>query len=271
MWMFGSVAPRSAERFAAWRFFRPARGRHPQAPAVPGWVARQFQVRTSGSLLTAWSWGSGPTVMLVHGWNGSAAQLSGFVGPLLRRGFRVVAYDQPGHGHSLGRFASLPLFIESTRAVAAICGPVEAVVGHSLGGTGAALALAEEPFARRAVLLAAPAQIQYFAHAFTRMLGLPPQRAPGLLARIEQRVRRSADSFDLFRLAAGMQIPLLVMHDAKDREVPFEHGLGVAAAWPGAQFERLERLGHTRLLTDPAVIQRVVDFVSNAGMALRSA
>ena len=43
--------------------------------------------------MKAWSWGEGPIVLLVHGWNGRATQLGDFVAPLVERGYRVVAYE----------------------------------------------------------------------------------------------------------------------------------------------------------------------------------
>src|SRR5512143_2769531 len=53
-------------------------------------------------------WGeSGPAVLLMHGWGGSRAQMTGFVAPLLAAGFRVVAYDQPAHGESDGPMTNL--------------------------------------------------------------------------------------------------------------------------------------------------------------------
>lgn len=38
-----------------------------------------------GHRVVAWSWGEdGPTVVLLHGWGGSAGQMTSFVDPLLR-------------------------------------------------------------------------------------------------------------------------------------------------------------------------------------------
>ena len=42
-----------------------------------------------------YSWGSGPTVLLVHGWEGRGSQLSAFAPALVKAGFRVVAVDMP--------------------------------------------------------------------------------------------------------------------------------------------------------------------------------
>ena len=49
----------------------------------------------------AWQWGEGPPVLLVHGWEGHAAQFAGFIPRLLEQGFSAVAFDAPAHGQSL--------------------------------------------------------------------------------------------------------------------------------------------------------------------------
>jgi alpha-beta hydrolase superfamily lysophospholipase len=59
-------------------------------------------VEVNGERLATWSYGKGPTILLVHGWNGHAAQLRAFVSPLVDAGYRVVAFDQPAHGQSSG-------------------------------------------------------------------------------------------------------------------------------------------------------------------------
>ncbi|HEY6073502.1 MAG TPA: alpha/beta fold hydrolase, partial [Anaerolineales bacterium] len=56
--------------------------------------------------VTAWGKG-GLAVLLMHGWGGSRAQMTGFVDPLLEAGYGVVAYDQPAHGESEGRMTNL--------------------------------------------------------------------------------------------------------------------------------------------------------------------
>ena len=45
-------------------------------------------------------------------------------------------------------------------------------------------------------------------------------------------------------------VPLLVLHDPEDREVPFEEGAEVARRWPGAELRPVAGLGHLRILRD---------------------
>ena len=57
-------------------------------------------------------------MLLAHGWGGHAAQMRGFVFPLLSAGYRVIAYDQPAHGVSDGRLTGLPDFADVLAEVA---------------------------------------------------------------------------------------------------------------------------------------------------------
>src|SRR5688500_1270370 len=53
-----------------------------------------YRVPFDGVELAVTTWGSsGQTILLMHGWGGSRAQMTGFVDPLLSSGYRVVAYD----------------------------------------------------------------------------------------------------------------------------------------------------------------------------------
>ena len=67
-------------------------------------------METAGQRLAVWSWGDGPTAILLHGWGGRSDQLAAFVPPLLAAGFSVVAPDAPGHGDSTGGTSSVLAF-----------------------------------------------------------------------------------------------------------------------------------------------------------------
>src|SRR5215475_4516748 len=96
------LAPVAAERFAFELFGRPRRRREP--PSIRG---HRFSIVGDGPELAVWDWGEGRTVLLVHGWNGNGAQLSGFVAPLLRAGYYVAAPDMPAHGDSAGSHSNV--------------------------------------------------------------------------------------------------------------------------------------------------------------------
>ena len=70
-----------------------------------------------------------------------------------------MAHDAPAHGRSTGRFASLPEFARALRAVADQVGEVYGLVGHSLGGAAACVAMHAGLQALRVVIVAPPAQL----------------------------------------------------------------------------------------------------------------
>jgi pimeloyl-ACP methyl ester carboxylesterase len=213
-------------------------------------------------------WGQGPAVLLVHGWNGHSAQLQAFVAPLVAAGRRVVAFDQPAHGRSSGSYATLIDMAGAVRAVADAYGPFDAIIAHSLGATASALALSWGLPASRLVLIAPPGNVPYFARAFAHELGLSEARSEGMLVELAKRIGELG-ALELGKLRLGPDTAALVLHDRSDREVPFEHGAELAAAWPGTRFVALDGLGHRKLLSDEGVVQLATSFAAEARDATR--
>jgi hypothetical protein len=59
--------------------------------------------------------------------------------------------------------------------------------------------------------------------------------------------------------ATTLSLPAaLIVHDRLDKEVHFQDGETLAAAWPGAEFVATEGLGHRRILRAQGIIERVV-------------
>lgn len=52
--------------------------------------AERLDFDAGGSRIAAYGWGSGPPVLLVHGWGGHAGQLTPFVPALVAAGYRAV-------------------------------------------------------------------------------------------------------------------------------------------------------------------------------------
>jgi pimeloyl-ACP methyl ester carboxylesterase len=291
------VAPAAAERWVVRLWSTPRRTLPARPPEVPGLIAHPFTVvlpdpasseggpewaflgpdprerdeatrsvardttRSAPTRLAAWSWGEGPAVLLVHGWSGHAGQMAGFVAPLVGAGFRVVAFDQPAHGLSAGPRTNSLRMRDAVRAVGQQVGALHALVGHSLGATAAVLAMAQDLWAERLVLVAPPAEAPLFARAFSRALGLSAARAEAVVRRAERMAGIDFASIDLRRIAPRMRTPLLVIHDANDGQVPFAHGQEIAQAWPEARLMTTRGLGHARLLRAPEVVGAAVDFV----------
>jgi pimeloyl-ACP methyl ester carboxylesterase len=259
--VLSAVAPEWTERKAYDVYVTPRRPRHPRAPVVPGHVAHRFAVPWRTGHLAAWDWGEGPTILLVHGWGGSAAHMEGFIAPLLQAGFHVAAFDQPAHGLSSGERTNVLEFREAIMALDRRVGPVYGVIAHSLGATASLLALDRGMRAHQAVLLAPPVDVVSFLAPFAARIGLPAPRVRGIGERIEAFLRADLGDETAEQVAARMTISALVVHDVADRMVPVAHGHALASAWPRAIFQPVSGLGHGKLVRDPAVIGRACRFL----------
>ena len=262
---FGAVqrtSPSIAALWAARLFCSPPRRYISERMA--GWLAngRRFDVSVGGRRVAAWSWGErGPGVLLVHGWGSRGARFVELGGVLLSSGYRVVTFDAPGHGASSGRLSSGPEFARAAVAVAHAVGGVSAVVGHSLGGFAAALAIQGGLPARRAVFIAPSANVNSYSARFASVLGVRDPVMASMRARLERRLGFEWRWLDVPGFAAAMTIPLLVIHDQGDQEVRWDDGAAITRAWPGAELVTTTGLGHHRIVSDPEVTRRVVLFL----------
>jgi pimeloyl-ACP methyl ester carboxylesterase len=258
--LFPEFAAGVAERL----FLTPPRPRDAAASALDLIEARSSLLEHKGRHITMWRWGSreAPAVLLAHGWGGQAAQLRAFVFPLLRAGLRVIAYDQPAHGVSEGRLTGLPDFADVLAEVAAYHGEVRALIGHSLGATAAALALAWQKVSfGKIVLVSPPSDMDGYARRFARWHWIPEAVRCAMQAAIEERYGRRWEELDLARVAPRLRASALVIHDRNDGVVPWEQGATVARQWPGAKLMTTQGLGHRRILADETVTRAAAEFV----------
>ena len=252
------VAPRRADRALVRRFCTPVRRRRGPAPDLYGDPGRLVR---NGQRLPLWRGGSGPRVLLVHGWDSSAAFWDRPARALVDAGFSVVTFDMPAHGQADGRRTNVLEMADAVLDVAGPHGRFAAVVGHSAGATAAALALRAGLAVDRAVLIAPPVRPADFIFPMAAALGLPPWRAAAVLDVMRQEIGRDPEDADTIAALAGLRVPGLVIHDRADRRTPWEQGRAVASAWPGARFLSTNGLGHNRIAWDDDVVGAVIAFV----------
>lgn len=212
----------------------------------------------------AWRWGHGPTVLLVHGWEGRGSQLGGFVEPLVRAGLSVVAFDAPGHGDSPGRRLYLTDMADCVIDVARAVGPLHAIIAHSFGAPAVLLAHQRGRIdARRNVMIAPAVLVDEAVAQFGRAVALDDRDCSTLEHQIASHSGIGIEALQLERLVGERDAALLVVHDDGDREVPLRSATRLAAAWRQAQLRTTHGLGHRQILRNPQVIDEVVAFVQH--------
>ncbi len=259
--LLGGGAPWVSTQLAQWLWNRPARHPRPRREAAIIDGGEPVRIPYGMNSIHAWSWGSGPVILLVHGWEGRGSQLGAFVDPLVRAGFRVVAFDAPAHGDSGGDQASLFTFVDAVHTVARAVGGVDTAIAHSMGGAAVLTALNSGLEMKRVVFLA-PADASQAIGRFASTVGMPRVVQERLEEIVETRHGAPIDTIRGETLAAELDIPALVFHDETDRFVPFSDSVSISGAWPGAVLRPTQGLGHHRILRDPKVVAATVEFIA---------
>lgn len=211
----------------------------------------------------AWSWGTGPLVILVHGWNGHAAQLAPLAAAVAGMGFQCVAIDVTGHGHSSGTRTSWRHFIDDIAELTSSLGKnVHAYIGHSAGGLATMAARAIKGInASRYVCICAP------SHPFPPIRAIKLKLAPAqnLLVDYQDFIAAQFET-TWSQLSAGQAFihaeqKLLLFYDDSDRFVDHTEGDFLLALWPGARLVKSSGHGHTRVLSSQELAQEVGTFL----------
>ncbi|WP_439888989.1 alpha/beta fold hydrolase [Pseudomonas sp. MBLB4123] len=213
--------------------------------------------------LSALRWGSGPVVLLMHGWEGRPTQFAELIKALVGAGYAVVALDAPAHGRSPGREANVVLFARAMLEAASELPPLKAVIGHSMGGASALLATQLGLRTEALVTIAAPGRILTMLRGFARYMGLPAKARAHFVRLVEEKAGMPARQIDVAQYHLDM--PGLVVHAADDPLVPFTEAEAIHQAWPDSRLLRLEQGGHQRVLGDPRLIEATLHLLDRIG------
>lgn len=225
--------------------------------------ATRHDLIVEGQRITYWEWGTGPRVLLVHGWSGRGAQLMAYVPLLLEAGFSVITFDAPGHGDSEGNRSSIFAFKAAILALAKQLGPFAAAISHSMGGAALALSIAEHLPVARVVMLAPPSSLVRATELFAKKIGLSATQLQTFQKRLEKRFDCRLEQLNLTQLAPHFTQPLLVIHDLDDPDVSWASGERIANAWPNSHLVTTKGLGHHRILYHTTVLTHAMDFLQH--------
>lgn len=260
--LLNAISPALAARLAVVVFYTPRK--FPAANWEKASIAlgRQAEVQFGAEKLVATVWeAEGPTVLLVHGWEGRQSQLAKIAIDLSKRGYRVVTFDGPAHGSSAKKRTTLVEFSEAVECVAKQFGPLYGVVGHSFGAAAVAIALRKGVEAKRAVLISCPYSLRHVVSGFAKFVGLPVRSHEKMYPIMERLHQCSESELSFENIGPDLKVSCLLIHDEADHYIPVTDGEKVSSTIDGAELVRTTGLGHMRILQDDVVVQRVSRFV----------
>jgi 3-oxoadipate enol-lactonase len=233
--------------------------------------------------------GSGPTVLMLHGIGGGHLAFAPQVETLASSGYRAVAWDMPGYGHSapIEPYTFKGLAESCVRLIEAFqCGDVT-LVGHSMGGMVAQEVMARRPELVNKLVLCGTSpsfgkpdgdwQREYVASRTAQLdagktmsdlaeLLVPQMVGPGSLpegvrlathcmsqvpASTYRRALEALVTFDRRVNLPRISVPTLVVAGEHDRNAPPAVMKKMADAIPRSTYIELRGIGHLQNLEAP--------------------
>ena len=241
----------------------PPRHRPSNAEGLLRASAHQWKIPFQDGWLQCYRWGKGPQCLFVHCWGGRGTQPEAMIRQLVQSGFSVVSFDHPAHGLSSGKWAEQMRMAQATAAVIHDVGPIDTLIAHSLGVAATAIALRDyELDVQRLVSISSLTDCTWFTNVIGACLGISNHTVAKARARIDANYAQPVgwDTLSIPHMLAHLKIPMLLVHDRDDLEIPFEHALKIQQTLRHAELIATEGLGHRRILKDLAVIDRISRF-----------
>ena len=201
-------------------------------------------------------------ILLVHGWSGRGTQLFKIAEGLQKEGYSTISFDAPAHGKSSGKMTIMTDFIATIMEIDKQQGPFEAAIGHSLGGMSVLNSIKEGLKVKHAVVIGSGDIVQDILDDFVAKLQLKPNISTLLRLHFEKKYNEKMNNYSAYLAAAETDIPVLVIHDHNDPEVPVKAGIHIHKYLKNGDLMVTEGLGHRKILGNSAVIEKIIQFIS---------
>jgi alpha-beta hydrolase superfamily lysophospholipase len=205
--------------------------------------------------------------LIAHGWGANYSTVLRLAEPLANRGHEVLLFDVRGHGRSEPvPYVTIRHFRDDVMAAARWVArryPERRIVliGHSLGGAGGVLAVADGAPVDGLVLIAAPSDVLRVTAEFLTDKGLPGDLLVTILRPFFwRRVGSSFRGLTPSRRIAEVDVPVLIIQPENDARVYRAHAERLSAA-RGEPYRLVEGYEHTDILEAPETMELIEEFL----------
>lgn len=259
-----TLSPALATKFAIKLFTTPIRHKLPKRELEMDANSKQqlLTIQSINKKVMVYNYGnSTKKVLLVHGWSGRGTQLAKIADELLKLGYSTVSFDAPGHGKAPGSTSNMTEFIAAALQIEKEFGPFEYAIGHSLGGMTVMNSIKRGLNVKKAVIIGSGDVVEDILNDFVLKLRLKSNIAQRMKFDFENRLGETMDSYSAYIAAKEVSIPVLVIHDENDDDVPVSAAHHIHQHLTNRQILITKELGHRKILGDNKVIKKIVEFI----------
>jgi len=264
------VAPATAGRMAFDLFCTPyPKYKKRKAPAIFHHATKRTVVLSDNTKIQGFEWlpnkPNDETVLIAHGYASFAYKFEHYIAPLLKMGYRVLAFDAPAHGQSEGKHIHVVVYQEAIQKIMEQAGPVHHFIGHSLGALTLSMIAeqVDQTEARKFVLIAPATKTTTTFANFFKMMHLNEATINAFMQYVTSRTSHTVDYFAADRALANYQGPVLWVHDERDLVCPYEDIILFKENAPtNIKFLITNGLGHNIVYKTAEVIGQIMAFLT---------
>ncbi len=213
--------------------------------------------------IIVYHYGNSPKkILLAHGWSGRGTQLAVMAEELVKAGYSTVSFDAPAHGKASGKMSMMPHFIEAIEVLEKKYGPFEAIIGHSLGGMASLKAISDGLSVNKLVIIGTANSVTRITKEFAGNMKMNDKVAAKMKSYFDNKFGADMDSLSGAVSAEGVKTPTLVVHDEDDVDVRINSAYEIHEKLENSQIFITQGQGHRRILGNPEVINRIIQFLS---------
>ncbi|MGY0391903.1 alpha/beta fold hydrolase [Bizionia sp. KMM 8389] len=251
-----------AARLALYLFSKPRGGQVNEKQSDFLDTAFREEITVNNHPVMTYRWlGKGKTILLVHGWESNAARWEYLIKPLKELGYNIIALDAPAHGRSGGKRFNAILYADFIKAVSekfnATC-----LIGHSVGGMASVFSQSNNDYKDidKLILLGAPSEFTDVLNRYSKMMGYSNRTTNAINRLIKERFKKEPKSFSTAKFLKSLNLEGLIIHDKKDRIIPYEDALLIKDSLKNSRLITTSGFGHS--LKDESISKHIYEFLN---------
>lgn len=204
-------------------------------------------------------------VLILHGFNSAAYKFDRYINPLVKKGYEVLSFDAPAHGHSGGNTTNAVEYSAMIAKVIELYGPVNSFIAHSFGGIAISLAMENLPHdVNTKIVLIAPATET--TSAIDGAFGMLKIKDTAVRKEMDKLIfemsGKQTEWFSVRRAVKNITAQILWLHDEDDDITPLSDALKVKEDnHNNINFVITKGLGHRKIYHDAAVKKAIENFL----------
>ncbi len=214
-------------------------------------------------LYALYKWkGTGPTVLLLHGWESNAFRWKYLIEPLVKKDYNIIAIDAPAHGGTDGTEFTAVKYSKIIKQTIALYEP-NYVVAHSVGAMATMYQEHQHAHAcvQKFVFLGSPNKLEGIMRGYQQVVPFNETVYNALDRLLKKSFGMSIKEFNAADFSRAIKVPALLIHNPEDVIIPYTAMDEIASQMSNVKTYTSATGGHS--LYTPEVVSIIMDFIEN--------